>query len=73
MEAERTLSDAVIEAVATAEGVKPYQLSEALYTVFDPDALDSLFHTSNGTVTFTYHGYEVTVDATGEVELEPVG
>lgn len=69
---DRTLSEAVIEAVSTAEGVKPHQLAEPLYTVCDPDALDSLFHGSNGTVSFTYHGYNVIVDETGEVELEPV-
>lgn len=72
MERDLTLTEAVIEAVATAEGVKPHQLTEPLYTVIDPDALDSLGHWRNGTVSFTFHGYRVTVDATGEVELEPV-
>lgn len=63
--AER-LSEAVVKAVADAEGVGPTDL-RPLYEAVDPDALDSLFHSSDdaqltaGQVEFSYHGYHVHV------------
>lgn len=72
MPAEHTIGDAVVEAVAAAEGVTPSQLSKPLYSVVDPDALDSLFHSTSGSVTFRYYGYEITVDATDQIELEAI-
>lgn len=70
---EQPLSNAVIEAVAEAEGVDPSELSEPMFSVIDPDALDTLFQTANGTLTFSYHGYVVTVEARGEVTVAPEG
>lgn len=68
-------SEAVIEAVAEAEGVEPTDL-QPLYDVLDPDALNSLFKSRNhvnqtrrGLITFEYHGYEVHVDEDGQVTL----
>ena len=72
MPVEHTVGGAVVEAVAAAEGIPPSQLSEPLYSVVDSDALDSLFRSTSGSVTFTYYGYEVTVDATEQIELEPL-
>lgn len=70
-----SLSEAVVEAVADAEGVEPTEL-QPLYDVIDPDALDSLFrpqfdgrHPSRGEITFRYHGYVVHVDDAGRVSL----
>ena len=72
MAAEHTISGAVVEAVAAEEGVTPSQLSKPLYSVIDSYALDALFRSTSGSVTFTYYGYEVTVDATDQIELEPL-
>lgn len=47
-----------------------------LVNTIDPDALDSLFTPSktkelSGHVSFSFDGYEVTVDASGTIELDP--
>lgn len=70
------ISRTVVEAVAEAEGDDPTNLTP-LYTVVDPDALESLFQTQtpnpdgqvDGEIRFTYCGYEVRVTAAGEVDL----
>lgn len=66
---ERTLSDAVISAVAEREGVEKIALNQSLYDTVDPDALDMLFRNNYGQVTFEYCGYHVTVDAERNVTL----
>lgn len=72
-----TFSALVVEAVAEAEGVDPIEL-QPLYGTIDPDALDSIFHPQlrhdtetppTGEVVFVYHGYEVSVTASGRVTL----
>ncbi|SEQ54201.1 HalOD1 output domain-containing protein [Natrinema salaciae] len=74
-------SRAVIDAVAEAEGVPAAAISppeyESLQTVVDPEALDALFAERangatrpRGTVSFTFCGYDVTVDRDGAVTLE---
>jgi hypothetical protein len=61
---------AVVEAVATAEGWAPADVPEPLYESVDPDALEALVASvDRGRITFTYLGYEVTVDADGTVTL----
>lgn len=72
---DRTPSEAVVDAVAEAEGADPTTLPP-LFDAVDPDALDSLFETtsvapaaSTAQVTFSYAGYEVTVEADGAVDL----
>lgn len=70
------ISQAVVEAVAEAEGVDPTELTP-LYAAIDPDALESLFEPSLpstdgrvvGEIRFPYHGYEVRVTASGWVHL----
>ena len=72
------ISDTVVRAVSTVSGLPATPRSDAdlaldpLYTVVDPDALDSLFddRVSAGSVTFDYHGYTVTADSTGRVVLD---
>ncbi|MCL9813859.1 HalOD1 output domain-containing protein [Natranaeroarchaeum aerophilus] len=71
------ISTAVVEALADANDVDPLEL-DPLYEAVDPDALDSLFSTSDGstgiphgTVRFTTNGYEVEVTSTGRVHLTP--
>ncbi|EMA36076.1 HalOD1 output domain-containing protein [Natronobacterium lacisalsi] len=77
-------SQAVVEAVAAAEGISSEELRppeyEPLHAVVDPDALDSLFASHadgqprpGGAVTFEFCGYEVTVDERGAVSLEDGG
>ncbi|MFA9501572.1 HalOD1 output domain-containing protein [Natrinema sp. H-ect1] len=77
----RPPSQAVIEAVAEAEGVQPEGLAppayEPLHAVVDPTALDGLFAARSdgrgrpsGTVSFRFCGYDVTVDRDGRVTLE---
>ncbi|MBV0902800.1 HalOD1 output domain-containing protein [Haloarcula salina] len=65
-------SQAVVEAVAKAEGVGPRELSPPLAYVVDPDALDSLFDRSktDGVVRFRYCGYTVSVLASGSVDVQ---
>jgi hypothetical protein len=70
MTTDGELSHAVIEAIATEEGVEPAELSIPLSRAIDPEALDSLFQKTTGTVSFSYHGYEVTVTSSGEVNVE---
>lgn len=65
-------SEAVVEAVAEAEGVSPLALERPLYEVVDPDALDALFADSDGTVAdlrFTYHGYTIEIAGDGGISL----
>lgn len=64
---ERPISEAVIDAVAAAEGVESSELTERLYDSIDPDALNHLYETATERgehlrVTFTLGDYEVVVD-----------
>jgi hypothetical protein len=65
-------SQAVVEAVASAEGLDPLELPVPLYDAIDPDALDALFQDddTDGRVEFSYYGYDVTVTDVGDVRLE---
>lgn len=80
LSADESLSEGVVEAVATATGRDPVPLGmkeseveralDPLYTVVDPDALDTIFRSdARGAMTFVYHDYEVTADSTGRVRL----
>ncbi|WP_126662714.1 HalOD1 output domain-containing protein [Haloterrigena salifodinae] len=67
---------AIIERVAALDGTDPLSLPP-LYDAVDPDALDSLFQSSStdgpqttGAVQFTYYGYDVRVDADGDIVVE---
>lgn len=67
---------AVLEEVAAREGVPPTELDGVLYDAIDPDALEALVEhaarTDAGTrlvVTFTFQGYDVRVDETGEITV----
>lgn len=62
----------VLAAVADREGLDPTELTDPLYRAVDPDALDHLFRgteTGAGRVVFEYHGYEVTVCGSGDVNV----
>lgn len=73
-------SQAVVRAVAEREGIPPEELVppeyEPLHAVVDPDALDGLFaarpagrERPGGSVSFSYCGYDVTVEADGTVRI----
>lgn len=64
-------SQAVIQAVADAEGVDPVDLPPVFESI-DPDALDQVVSRIEGHVRFDYCGYTVTVDQHGVTDLEPV-
>ncbi|NUC73389.1 hypothetical protein HTZ84_13880 [Haloterrigena sp. SYSU A558-1] len=71
-----TPSLAIVERVAALDGTDPLSLPP-LYDAVDPEALDSLFQSSStdgprttGSVQFTYYGYDVRVDADGEIAVE---
>lgn len=71
---DRTLSEAVVDAVATAAGVDPLQL-DPLYESVDPDALDTIFmpeasgrpREGDASVAFSVCGYEVIVKSYGRI------
>jgi len=69
-------SERVVAAVAETEGVDPRNLTP-LYEAVDPEALDALLQRRGNSpgidgigVTFTYHGYEVTVREDGRILLD---
>ncbi|SIR67061.1 hypothetical protein SAMN05421858_3253 [Haladaptatus litoreus] len=71
-----SLSTRVLTAVADAEQCTPADL-ETLYNVINPEALDELFASkangtprTNGSVSFQYAGYQVTVSNEGAVKLD---
>lgn len=66
----RSPSEAVLHEVAEHKGISPEELNPPLYDVIDPEALDTIFRKNTGRITFEYHGYVVTVDASGNVNLE---
>lgn len=63
----------VIDRIAELEGEDPAELSPPLYASIDPQALDSLFRSSNAgesqTVQFTYLGYDVCVRSDGTITV----
>ena len=66
-----SLSQAIILAVADAEGVDTVDLPP-LYEVIEPDALDQLSLSNGCQVRLNYHGYQLTLDQRGVVDLTPV-
>jgi hypothetical protein len=62
---------AVLEAVVAADGIDEDDLRTPLYEVIDLDALDDLFRSSTGTVTFEYQGCVLTVRHDGAVQISP--
>lgn len=64
------ISERVVRQVAASTGRDPLDLP-ILHDVVDPDALDTLIEgASDGRVTFTYAGREVTIASDGEITLE---
>ncbi|TYL38234.1 hypothetical protein CV102_13645 [Natronococcus pandeyae] len=67
----------VISAVAEREDCQPSELRPPLYSVVDPETLDRLWRSASDTphevdasVSFTYCGYDVTIESDGTVSVE---
>lgn len=67
------LSMEVIDAIAEQEGIDPIDLETPIYEVIDLDAVDALTTGDTSTndieVSFTYEGYEVTVDNDRDIRI----
>lgn len=68
----------LIRAIANIEGVGVCDIETPLHAVIDTESLDRLFkptaqpHRSEANrLQFTYFGYQITVESTGEMELVP--
>lgn len=66
----------IIDLISDLEGVEPVELSPPLYSVIEPQALDTLFHSETGDtpqpsgyVQFAYRGYEIRVQNNGEIAI----
>ncbi|NHN43316.1 hypothetical protein G9C85_16990 [Halorubellus sp. JP-L1] len=67
----------IVQAVADEEGVEPVDLDPPLYDVLDGDLLNALVESNERSdatdsleLSFTYHGYDVHVEAGGSVHVE---
>lgn len=64
---------------STPDATRAAETPPPLYYAIDPDALDSLFHaphrsgTTEGQVSFSYWNFEVSVHASGRVEVRATG
>jgi hypothetical protein len=75
--AETPVGTTIVERIAALEGIDPLDLTVPLYDVIDPEALDSLV-TANREgdtpntlrIQFTYNGHVVTVDGSGEIDID---
>ncbi|MFC6766851.1 HalOD1 output domain-containing protein [Natrinema soli] len=75
MQPNQSLSLKIVDKVAEREGVQPEELNPPIHYVINTDALDSLYDARDSernptTIEFVYKGYTVTVDSTGDVDLE---
>lgn len=63
----------IVETVSAVTGQEPTEM-ETLYSVIDPDALESLLSTARGSnvqLSFAFAGCTVNVAGSGEVVVEP--
>jgi len=67
-----TVSNTVVRALADSKDVEPTELDVCLYDVVDPDALDRLCESADGShcrIGFTYDDRRVVVDGSGTVHV----
>lgn len=71
---EEGISSKIIDAVAKEEGKSPSEISQPLFEVVDPAALDALLQHGgmSGRVRFAYMGHRVTVHSDGDVDLSAI-
>lgn len=74
-EKSHSISTSVVKAVSAVTG-DALATIDPLYEVVDPDGLDNLLvslgRDGGATATFTFHECRVTVEATGEIVVQPV-
>ena len=69
-----SISMAIISSMATISDTDSLN-SAPLYATVDPDALNDLVSTANGSdlqITFTYNGYRIEVDGGGHIAMTEV-
>ncbi|QLK24757.1 hypothetical protein HYG81_11595 [Natrinema zhouii] len=74
MQNTQSISLKVVEKIAEREQVSPAELKPPLHYAIDTDALNSLYQSDTpergpSKVEFTYNGYTVVVDSTGDVDI----
>lgn len=75
VEADFPLHVAIVETVSAIVGREPTAMS-SLYSVLDPDALETLMSSAEGSdvqLSFAYEGCIVTVDSDGGIVVETEG
>lgn len=67
-----SLGTEIVKQVAEQKGVDPLELNPCLYDAIDPGALVGLVSGTDGPlrVTFSYHGYTITVDEGGTITVD---
>lgn len=73
---EDPVSHKVVTEVAAANDASPTDMRPPLYDAIDPGALNALFAdrtdaSRTGRVSFRYNGCNVTVDSSGQVNVQP--
>jgi hypothetical protein len=67
---EHSVCGRIVESVAEPADAEPLELP-GLYQAVNPDALDAFVRgTADGVVEFRYTWYAVTVDSSGEIDVE---
>ena len=64
-------SVAVIEAVASIDGLEPLALTPPLYARLDPEALDTVLAVDDVRVAFTYRDHRIVVEGRGTIAVTP--
>ncbi|NGM68560.1 hypothetical protein G6M89_05960 [Natronolimnobius sp. AArcel1] len=68
VQADESLSHAILRVVADAREESVLELSDPLFDAIDPDALETIFQEhSNGYIEFSYLDCTVRVTATGKI------
>jgi hypothetical protein len=71
---DQSPSEGVVEAMCAVSNIEPTSL-DPLYSVIDPDALDTIFESGfsgNPTVKFQYNGREVMVENGREITIRQI-
>lgn len=61
--------EAIVDAVTSATALTPVDIDD-IDTYVDPAEFSTLFDGGTKTLTFTVEGHEVTVDSTGDIDVE---
>lgn len=64
-----SVCELIVLEIADREGIEAWEVTEPLYDVINPDALESLFRGGPARVAFHYRGYRVTVTHEHEVTI----